>query len=174
MSKAGPGPGGDIAVERIEAHRAWADDLLKRNWAGPVMVTRGRLHYLSEAPGFVALIEGEPAGLVTYRVEGKECEITSLDSLAEGRGVGTALIGRVAMEARKAGCRRLWLVTTNDNVPALRFYQRRGFRLAAVYPGAMEEARRLKSDIPPTGNDGIPIRDELELELPLQEAAQGS
>jgi hypothetical protein len=59
----------------------------------------------------------------------------------------------------------LWLVTTNDNTHALRFYHRLGFRLAALHPGAVEAARRLKPEIPLLGLDEIPIRDELELEI---------
>jgi hypothetical protein len=84
-----------------------------------------------------------------------------------GQGVGTALIEAVKVAAIEAGCRRLWLMTTNDNLHALGFYQRRGFRLVAVYPGAVDAARLLKPEIPLLGNDGIPIRDEIELEIAL-------
>jgi ribosomal protein S18 acetylase RimI-like enzyme len=79
--------------------------------------------------------------------------------------VGSALIAEVEQIARRAGCTRLWLITTNDNVDALRFYQRRGFRLAALRPGAVDDSRtRLKPEIPDVGDHDIPIRDELELE----------
>ncbi len=78
------------------------------------------------------------------------------------------LIEAVKQAAVSAGCRRLWLITTNDNLHALRFYQKRGFRLVAVYPNALEESRRLKPEIPLVGLDGIPLRDELELELALE------
>jgi len=82
----------------------------------------------------------------------------------EGQGAGTALLTAVEAAAAAAGCRRLWLITTNDNLDALRFYQRRGYRLAALYPGAVDEARRVKPTIPLVGNHGIPLHDELELE----------
>ena len=65
----------------------------------------------------------------------------------------------------------MWLITTNDNLNALRFYQGRGFRLVAVHPGAVEASRRLKPQIPELGSFGIPIRDELELELSLAEGS---
>jgi len=91
----------------------------------------------------------------------------TIDSLVEGQGVGTALIAAVAEAARASGCLRLWLVTTNDNVDALRFYQKRGFRLAALYPDAIAESRKLKPKIPPIGAHGIPIRDEIELVMRL-------
>jgi Acetyltransferase (GNAT) family len=74
---------------------------------------------------------------------------------------------RRSLRPREAGCRRVWLITTNDNLRALRFYQRRGFRLVAVHPDALARSRELKPSIPEIGLDGIPLRDELELELLL-------
>jgi GNAT superfamily N-acetyltransferase len=115
-------------------------------------------------PGFVAICENEPSGLITYHLDSAECEIVTLDSLKEGYGIGSALIEAVKREALNAGCARLWLITTNDNTPALRFYQKRGFAIKAVYPNALENSRRLKPEIPEIGIDGIPIRDEIELE----------
>ena len=61
---------------------------------------------------------------------------------------------------------RLWLVTTNDNLDALRFYQRRGLRITAVAAGAVDEARKIKPGIPLLGDHGIAIRDEITLEFP--------
>ena len=148
--------------------REWADALLRENWGGLLMVSRGRVHDLATSPGIVALAGGERVGLVTYHIAGGECEITSLDSLREGIGVGTSLIAATGEVAVAAGCRRLWLITTNDNTPALRFYQRRGLVLVALHRDAIAESRRLKPQIPLTGIDGIPIRDEIELELPLR------
>ena len=79
-----------------------------------------------------------------------------------------ALIAAVKDIAGRAGCTRLWVITTNDNVDALRFYQRRGFTLAALHAGAVDESRaRLKPEIPVFGDHGIPLRDELELEQPV-------
>jgi hypothetical protein len=60
------------------------------------------------------------------------------------------------------------LITTNDNTKALRFWQKRGFRLAAVHRNAVEKSRKIKPEIPLTGNDGIPIKDEIELEMALE------
>lgn len=85
----------------------------------------------------------------------------SLDSLVPGHGIGSALLSHVESAARAAGCLRIELVTTNDNVDALRFYQRRGYRIAAIDPGAIDRARRIKPSIPLIGFHGIPIRDEL-------------
>jgi N-acetylglutamate synthase-like GNAT family acetyltransferase len=147
--------------------RAWVASLLTEHWGSTKMVTRGKIHEADKLPGFVAVQEGKPTGLVTYRIDGKECEIVTMNSLVEGKGIGSALIDTVKNAAVTAGCKRLWLITTNDNTAALRFYQKRGFLLVAVHRNAIEKSRRLKPEIPLTGNDGIPIRDEIELELLL-------
>lgn len=142
-------------------------DQLRARWGSVEVVSRGRLSRPSELPGFVAMLDGQRVGLATYRMDLDECELVTLDAFAPGRGVGAALVDAVADAASDAGCRRMWLITTNDNTPALRFYQRIGMRLAALHRDAVEESRRLKPQISPTGIDGIPIRDELELELLL-------
>ena len=101
-------------------------------------------------------------------MHGDECEIHTLHTVRQWQGAGSVLIAAVRETAARRGCRRLWLVTTNDNVDALRFYQRRGFRLAALRPGAVDDARRnLKPEIAAVGEYGIVLRDELELELEL-------
>jgi GNAT superfamily N-acetyltransferase len=93
--------------------------------------------------------------------------LTSLNAVAAGKGVGSALLAAVENAVRAAGACRLWLITTNDNVDALRFYQRRGFRLTRLHAGAVDEARRLKPTIPAIGEYGIPIHDEIVLEKAL-------
>ena len=151
-----------------DGDREWVARLLTEHWASPRIVSRGRVCDGDRLPGFAAVRDGRPIGLATYRIDGGDCEIVTLNSLAERQGVGSALIDAVKDAARQAGCRRLWLITTNDNVSALRFYQKRGFVLVAVHRGALEEARRrLKPEIPLVGLDGIPLRDEIELELVL-------
>ena len=145
--------------------KKWVIDLIKKWWAGPIIVTRGRVHQADELPGFIAVYAGKRAGLITYEIIGDKCEIVSMNSLVEGKGAGSALIDAVKDAAKKAGCKRLWLITSNDNTRAIRFWQKRGFKLVAVYPGAIDRLRKLKPEIPATGNDGIPIRDEIELEM---------
>ncbi len=148
--------------------RDWLERLLADAYGSSRIASRGRLHDAAQLPGFVAEQCGAPVGAVTLSVEAGECEIVTLNSAVESKGVGSALIRAARQAALEAGCRRLWLVTTNDNTPALRFYQRRGFRLVALRPGAVAAARSaLKPEIPLTGVDGIPIRDEIELELAL-------
>jgi GNAT superfamily N-acetyltransferase len=134
-----------------------------------LFVRNGELVDAVGHPGVVVEDAGAPAGVITYDIVGSDCEISTLFAdVKQWSGVGTVLVAAVAEIAYRAGCTRYWVVTTNDNVDGLRFYQRRGFRLAQVRPGAVDEARRtLKPQIPLTGNYGIAIRDELELEQPL-------
>ena len=141
--------------------------LLTEHWGSVKMVTRGKIYKADELPGFVAVQEGKPAGLLTYQINGKDCEIVTMNSLVENQGIGSALIDAVKSAAVTAGCKRLWLITTNDNTAALRFWQKRGFSLLAIHCNAVEQSRRLKPEIPLSGNDGIPIRDEIELEMTL-------
>jgi len=115
------------------------------------------------------LIAGEFDGVLTYVIDGEDCEILTLHAEPRHTGAGTALLQAVQAVARGAGCTRLWLITTNDNVDALRFYQRRGFRLTHVHPGAVDDSRaRLKPEISEIGDHGIPLRDELELSATLR------
>jgi GNAT superfamily N-acetyltransferase len=102
-------------------------------------------------------------------VRGDECELVTIRSLREGRGVGRALLNAVRDAAHEAGCTRLWLITTNDNLRALELYQRWGMEIVALHRHAVTKARRhLKPSIPERGTHGIPIAHELELELRLQ------
>ena len=142
--------------------------LLGDRWGSTRMVSRGRIWEIPEMSGFIVEDAEGWLSYGTYRIDGDSCELVILDSLREGSGGGSAILEAVASVARSAGCRRLWLVTTNDNVHALRFYQRRGFVLIAVHRDAVTQARRtLKPEIGMVGESGIPIRDELELELEL-------
>ena len=149
-----------------EGDREWVRETLRELW-GETVVSRGAVHDPTALPGFVAEEGGERVGLLTYRVDGADGEVVPIDAFPEGAGAGTALLDAAARAARDAGCGRVWLITTNDNLRALRFYQRRGFRLVAVHPDALERSRELKPSVPEIGLDGIPLRDELELELRL-------
>jgi ribosomal protein S18 acetylase RimI-like enzyme len=158
-----------IEVRPLEdADREWSRGFLRAHGSETVAV-HGELFAPTDLPGLVAWDGDERVALLTYRLEPGACEVLSLHSDREGIGAGTALLEEAARVARAAGSARLWLITSNDNTHAFRFYQRRGFRLAVARPGAVDELRRtLKPAIPEIGNDGIPIRDELELELPLE------
>jgi GNAT superfamily N-acetyltransferase len=153
--------------ELDDQYRAWAHNLLTERWGSHFVVSRGRVYEADRLPGFVAFIEAKPKGLITYRIINEECEVVTLDSLIGGIEIGTALLDAVKRVAEMHGCQRIWLITTNDNLPALKFYQKRDYRLAAVHRDALTRSRQLKPSIPEIGLDGIPLRDEIELELSL-------
>ena len=153
--------------------RGFVNALVKERWGAEVVVTRGRLLRPTDLKGFIAEKGGEAKGLITYEMRGDQCEVVTLDSLEEGLGIGTALVEAVCSEARAASCPRVWLITTNDNLKAVRFYQKRGFVLAALHRNAIAESRKLKPSIPLVGEEGIPIRDEIELERAINTGARG-
>jgi GNAT superfamily N-acetyltransferase len=152
----------------VAADREWVARYWRERWGSERLAVHDRIYDIKELSGFVAERDGEPAGMLTYLVRGDECEIMTFDSVTRFAGTGTVLIERVRTEAINQGCTRLTVTTTNDNLDALRFYQRRGFRLTMVEAGAVDRQRRyLKPEIPVVGEYQIPIRDELHLRMDL-------
>ena len=129
------------------------------------MARLGRLEHALEHPALVAERDGGLVGVLTFVLGDEDCEILTLHAAEPLHGTGTALLQAIERVAADAGCNRLWVITTNDNIDALRFYQRRGFRLAALHRGAVDVSRaRVKPQIPRIGDHGIALRDELELD----------
>ena len=147
-----------------EEHRDWLRGKVQEIWNGRFVVSRGVQHEPANLPGFIAFKDNQPIGVATYHIQDDECQLITLDALVQWHGVGSALIDAVEEEARKQACSRMWMITTNDNIDGLRFYQRRGYFICAVHPSAVDESRKLKPSIPLIGNYGIGIRDEIELE----------
>ena len=146
-------PAGDPAVAGFLRERGMA-----------VVARRAALIDALARPAITAIEDEELAGVLSYDLGPIECEILALYTARQWSGIGSALLGAVVHLATASGCRRCWVVTTNDNVDALRFYQRRGFHLTALRCGAVDEARRvLKPAMALIGEYGIPLRDELEL-----------
>jgi GNAT superfamily N-acetyltransferase len=150
-----------IPVREAEATDAkWIRSFLHARWNGTMQAVHGETIDASALP---ALIAGDHQGLATYRWNGLDAELVTLNAVPAGAGVGSALIGALVARLKAEGCTRLWVTTTNDNLSALRFYLRRGFRLAEGRPGAVDEARKLKPTISTVGQHGIPLHDEIEL-----------
>jgi GNAT superfamily N-acetyltransferase len=159
-------------VRRIRSHdHEFVTQFLDHHHVSPSVVSRGRLHEADDLPGFVALRDSDPVGLLVYASSGDELEIIVLHTAVEAIGLGVSLLREAKKAARRLGCRRLWVVVTNDDTKALGFYQRNGFRLVAFYPAARDAARAMRPELPSVGADGIPVRDELELELELHARA---
>jgi ribosomal protein S18 acetylase RimI-like enzyme len=110
----------------VASDRAWLTGFMTKRWGVPVAAGGGRLHRLDALPGFAAVsADGTVVGVVTYLIEAGACEVISIDAVVHGEGVGTALLEAACEAAVAAGCRDVHLITTNDNVDALRFYQPR-------------------------------------------------
>jgi len=143
---------------------------IEHHWGSTKVMSSGKVWYPHEQQGFIERINDESriVGLITFRIDGLEMEILTLNATRQGQGIGTSLLLATIDEARSRGIERVWLTTTNDNMRAVAMYQRLGFRLVQVNVGAVDEARKIKPQIPEQGNDGIPIHDELVLELRIK------
>lgn len=153
-------------VKVSDENRKEVNELLIQSWASTDIVVRGKIIDGTKLDGFVVYDDNKIIGLITYMFYDEICEIVSLDSLKENQGIGTALINKVREVAKANNCRVIRLITTNDNINALGFYQRRGFHLTKLYPNAIDYTRKIKY-VPLIGESNIPIRDELELEMDL-------
>lgn len=154
-----------MTFERITSlNRTLINQFLTQHWFTTTMIVRGKEIDMTEVDGFYLAEKETVLGLVTYVVYDGVLEIISLDSLKENQGIGTALLDAAVEEAGKQGCSKVVLITTNDNVDAMRFYQKRGFDMARLFRSAMERSRQLKPEIPLIGEHGIPLRHEIEFE----------
>ncbi len=146
--------------------QAWIQRWIIFQWGAAYVIAHDTRYDPETLPGVVAVdTNGETIGLITYIIQDEECELITLNSIREGIGVGTALIEAVKQRAHHENCKRVWLVVTNDNLNAIRFYQKRGFHLVRIHRGSVTRARKQKPEIPEIGYFGIPIRDEVELDL---------
>lgn len=156
-------------------HRLTAADIPRlrlfwnEHWDAEFVVAHGTVFHPENVSGFIALDGNEWIGLITHTFLDTDCEIVSIDTLRarENEGIGSSLIEKVIEDAKANQCRRVHLTTTNDNLRALGFYQKRGFQLCALRVNVMEATRKLKPEIPLIGENGIPLRDEIELEMLL-------
>jgi ribosomal protein S18 acetylase RimI-like enzyme len=154
----------------VEIRPFTADDeaaaaLLDRELGGRRQARLGEIHDVLALPGLGAWVGDELVGLVTYDVRGSRAELAALAVAGahRGEGIGAALVEAMVDVVGRKAVDQVWLVTTNDNLEALRLYQRHAFRLAELHAGAVDRARELKPSIPLLGDHGIPMHDELVL-----------
>jgi len=136
-------------------------------WGSHVIIVHLEQYNCDDLPGFAAYIEGDLVGFLHYEIRDEVCEVMTLASLTNTRGIGTALMSAAERIAAEENCTCLQVTTTNDNLHAIAFYQHRGFRIKEVYPGRIEQARKIKPSIPLIGESSIPIEDEILLEKEL-------
>jgi ribosomal protein S18 acetylase RimI-like enzyme len=158
----------DVVIRPVrESDRPTVEWLTTQLWGAPEVAVHEGVFYPAALPGFIAERAGRIAGLVAFEVRADVLEIVTINALELYQGIGTLLIEAVRAEAKRLGCQQVTLTTTNDNMGALRFYQRRGFRIAAIRPGAVDRTRQRKPEIPLTGDFGIPLHDEIDLSCPM-------
>jgi len=151
-----------------ESDRPMVAEFIERHWQSRVVMSRGKVFYPHECDGFIEWRDGSIVGLLTYFVEDGAMELLTLNSTLEGEGIGSALMLMAIDSGRRSEVKKIWLTTTNDNLRAIGFYQRLGFRMVAVNVGVIDEARKVKPEIPELGYKGIPIHDEIVLELIIE------
>ena len=160
----------EYSIEEIsDKNRQQVNDILKIEWESTDIIVRGIIIDGTKLDGFLAIKDNEIVGLITYIIKNSECEIVSLNSFKENQGIATKLIDIVKELAINEKCTRLKLITTNDNIRGIEFYQKRGFVLSNIYINAIENSRKLKPAIPLYADNGLPIRDEIEFEIKLKQ-----
>ncbi len=155
-------------TELEQKHRNQVYKFVEKEWGELTIVSLGKMYDAKTLNGFVALKREKVVGFVLYHIENNECEIVAIYSEIDNKGIGTALINTVKDFAIKNECKRLFLITTNDNIRGFAFYQKKGFSIAKVHVDAIKDSRKLKPQIPLVADNGIPIRDEIEFEIKLK------
>jgi ribosomal protein S18 acetylase RimI-like enzyme len=153
-----------LIVDIDNSYRETVRELLSNDWCSDFMVTKGQIHHYDDLDGYLAIDNDKIVGVLTFRKFNNEVEIISLDSFKKNTGVGTTLLNKVTGFAKQNSIKRLWLITTNDNLNALRFYQKRNWSITALHKDAVTKARKIKPTISITGYYDIPLRHEIELE----------
>ena len=152
-----------------DSDRGEIREFITKHWHAPHICIRDKLYYPHQAEAFIERRDGKVAGLVTYEQQGDAILMITQNSIESGAGIGASLVLKIIEEARKRKVRRIWLTTTNDNLKSIGFYQRMGFRLVAVHRDAVIGGRQsLKPELPEFGVNGLPILDEIEMELILE------
>ncbi len=151
-----------------DSDREEVAEFVERHWHSRLVISRGRSFYPHKERGFIERRQGMIVGLLTYRIDDDAMQLLTLNSTLEGHGIGSSLMLDAIERARKQKCKRIWLATTNDTLRAIGFYQRLGFRMVELNLGAVDEARKVKPQIPEVGERGVPIHDEIVMELLLE------
>ena len=147
-----------------EKNRQQVIDFFREHWGSSQMIISSGTYDCAMLDGYVYVEETTIIGLVTYVLHADSLEIISLDSIQEGKGIGSRLMAEVEQFAMEQAIPKIELITTNDNLQALKFNQKRGYRITHIFPNAVMEARKVKPTIPLIGNDGIPLLDEIKLQ----------
>ena len=151
-----------------DADREEVAQFVAQHWGSRLVVNRGRRFYPHQEEGVIERRDGKIVGLLTYHIEQEVMEFLTHNSDRQREGIGSSLVLSAIETARKRGCKRIVLATTNDNLRAIAFYQRLAFRMVAINLGAVDEARKIKPQVPELGERDVPIHDEVIMVLPIE------
>jgi N-acetylglutamate synthase-like GNAT family acetyltransferase len=152
-------------IEKTENENNAVLEIIK-GWGSDIIVSRGKIYRAEDLDGVLVYENKEIIGLGLYYIKNNECEVVLLETFVQKKGIGSKIVEKIIEIAKVKNCKRIWVITTNNNINALEFYQKRGFYFSKIYINAMEESRKLKPEIPEEYN-GIKIRDEIEFEYLL-------
>jgi len=153
-------------IEKTDNENKAVSEIIK-GWGSDILVSRGKIHRAEDLDGILVYDNEKIAGLGLYTIDNHDCEIVLLETFVHNKGIGSQLMESIKEIARAKNCNRIWVITSNDNIDAIKFYQRKGFNISNIYINAIEESRKMKPEIPHIGNYGIPIRDEIEFEMKI-------
>jgi N-acetylglutamate synthase-like GNAT family acetyltransferase len=158
-----------VQLRRVsDDDRPWIAETIAGEFVSSRVVSKGRVvEDASLLDGYVVETDGRAIGCALWREEDGDAELVAIVTTYRGAGAGAALLDAVIAHARESGWHRLWLITTNDNIDALRLYQRSGWEWVGWHRDAVAYSRTLKPELPDIGSHGIPIRHEIEFEFPL-------
>jgi N-acetylglutamate synthase-like GNAT family acetyltransferase len=158
----------NITIKQISSEDAiWLKSLIECEWGGNPLVIRGKSYYPEKLPGLIAFKENNRIGFLSYEIRENVCEIIAFEVFEKFCGIGSKMLNRLINTIKENGCNQIYLMTTNDNLDALRFYQRRGFHITNIHINSIKQSRVIKPSIPNNGDFGIPLRDEIDLTLKL-------
>ena len=152
-------------IEKTEKENNDVSKIIK-GWGSEIIISRGKTYKVQDLDGILVYENGKIIGLGLYYIK-DDCEIVLLETFLQNKGIGTEIIEKIKEIVKTKGCKRIWLVTTNSNINAIKFYQKRGFYISNIYKNAMEKAREIKPEIPKIAENGIEIRDEIEFEIKI-------
>jgi hypothetical protein len=151
--------------EKTSSDNALIIPCISLSWGSDRIISKGTIFNVSDLAGYVAVENNRIVGVGLYSVNSNECEIVLIESYVHSVGIGSTLLKKIIGISKTNDCKRIFLITTNDNIDALKFYQKSGMTIKGMYCDSIKDERKLKPEIPLTGKYGIPIRDEIELEI---------
>jgi ribosomal protein S18 acetylase RimI-like enzyme len=150
----------------LDKERKKIREIVQRFWGEEEQLTFDRKFIVAELPTYLAKAGNIIIGFASYAEVNDAIIIVALGVLPQyqNAAVGKSLIERVEAEAKGLQKKKLLVSTSNDELPALAFYQSLGFQIYEVKPNviAQKHGKILK------GIGGLPVRDELRLQKLLQ------